>query len=77
MQLRSITILRFMEIIFTQPALVRTRPWRPVQYSLKNCGIDIPRNRDNPVINRFLIEFMLVNCRNDRPTEPAEENGSL
>jgi len=42
-------------------------------YSLKYSGIDKPKKRATPVIKRFLIEFMLVNCKNDSPTE-AEKN---
>jgi hypothetical protein len=38
-------------------------------YSLKYSGIDNPKKRETPTIKRFLIEFMLVNCKNDSPTE--------
>lgn len=44
--------------------------------SLKYSGIDKPKKRATPVIKRFLIEFMLVNCKNDRPTE-AENNRKI
>jgi hypothetical protein len=37
--------------------------------SLKYSGIDNPKKRETPVIKRLLIEFMLVNCKNDSPTE--------
>jgi hypothetical protein len=42
-------------------------------YSLKYSGIDMPKNRAMPVIKRFLIEFMLVNCKNDSPTEAEKQ----
>ena len=61
-------------IVLTHPALVWTRP--RCQYSLKNCGIDIPRNSESPVMMRFLIEFILVNWRNDNPTEAENKETS-
>lgn len=42
-------------------------------YSLKYSGIDNPRKRETPVMKRFLIEFMFVNCRNDNPTEAGNK----
>jgi len=45
-------------------------------YSLKCSGIDMPKKRATPVIKRFLIEFMLVNCKNDSHTE-AEKNMTI
>jgi hypothetical protein len=42
-------------------------------YSLKYSGIDMPKKRATPVIKRFLIEFMLVNCKNDSPTEAEKQ----
>jgi len=41
-------------------------------YSLKYSGTEKPKKRATPVIKRFLIEFMLVNCKNDSPTEAAK-----
>jgi len=41
-------------------------------YSLKYSGIEKPKKRATPVMKRFLIEFMLVNCKNDSPTEAAK-----
>lgn len=38
-------------------------------YSLKYSGTDKPKKRATPVMKRFLIEFMFVNCKNDSPTE--------
>jgi hypothetical protein len=38
-------------------------------YSLKYSGTDNPKKKATPVIKRFLIEFMFVNCKNDSPTE--------
>jgi len=34
--------------------------------------MDKPKKRETPQIKRFLIEFMLVNCKNDSPTEAAK-----
>jgi hypothetical protein len=34
----------------------------------------MPKKRATPVIKRFLIEFMLVNCKNDSPTEATRPN---
>lgn len=36
--------------------------------------MDTPRKRERPVMKRFLIEFILVNWRNDSPTEAAKGN---
>lgn len=33
----------------------------------------MPRNRESPVMMRFLIEFMFVNWRNDNPTEAGNK----
>jgi hypothetical protein len=33
----------------------------------------MPKKRATPVIKRFLIEFMLVNCKNDSPTEAEKQ----
>ena len=58
----------------THPALVCAGPWKALaEYSLKYPGIDSPRNSETPTINRFLSEFMFVNCKKDNPTEPAKE----
>ena len=35
--------------------------------------MEIPRKSDSPVIMRFLIQFILVNWRNDNPTEAANK----
>ena len=35
----------------------------------------MPRKSESPVMIRFLIEFMLVNWRNDNPTEAERETG--
>jgi len=57
----------------THPALVWVGPWRAFElYSLKYSGTENPKKRATPVIKRFLIEFMLVNCKNDSPTEAAK-----
>nr|GMD94645.1 hypothetical protein Iba_chr15aCG4520 [Ipomoea batatas] len=39
--------------------------------SLKYCGSDSPRNKENPSMNLVLKLFRLQNCRNPRPAEPA------
>jgi len=41
-------------------------------YSLKYSGMDKPKKRETPQIKRFLIEFMLVNCKNDSPTDAVK-----
>ena len=46
-------------------------------YSLKYSGIENPKKRATPVIKRFLIEFMLVNCKNDSPTEAERQKGAI
>jgi hypothetical protein len=43
-------------------------------YSLKYSGIDKPKKKETPVMKRFLIEFMFVNCKNDNPTEAENKN---
>jgi hypothetical protein len=43
-------------------------------YSLKYSGTDKPKKKATPVMNRFLIEFMFVNCKNDSPTEAENKN---
>ena len=64
-------------IVLTHPALVWNRPrCEESKYSLKNCVIDIPRNSESPVMMRFLIEFILVNWRNDNPTEAENKETS-
>lgn len=58
----------------THPALVWAGPWSAlIVNSLKYSGMDKPKKRDTPTINRFRIEFMLVNCKNDRPTEAENQ----
>lgn len=39
--------------------------------------MDMPRNSERPVIKRFLMEFMFVNCRKDKPTDPAAQEHDL
>jgi len=34
--------------------------------------MDKPKKRETPQIKRFLIEFMLVNCKNDSPTDAVQ-----
>lgn len=64
------------EKLLTHPACVWTRPlWVGFQYSIKNCGMEIPRKSESPVIMRFLIQFMFVNWRKDNPTEAAGHSG--
>jgi hypothetical protein len=37
-------------------------------YRKKYSGTDRPRKMETPTIKRLRMEFMLVNCRKDRPT---------
>lgn len=56
----------------THPALVWAGPWSALAvYSRKYSGTDSPKNSETPVMKRFLIEFMFVNCKKDSPTEAA------
>lgn len=35
----------------------------------------MPRKSESPVITRFLMQFMFVNWRNDKPTEAGSKEG--
>lgn len=35
----------------------------------------MPRKSESPVIMRFLMQFMFVNWRNDKPTEAGSKQG--
>lgn len=46
-------------------------------YSRKYSGMDKPKKRATPVMKRFLIEFIFVNCKNDNPTEALDKKKNI
>ncbi|KAL8236105.1 hypothetical protein R6Q59_017186 [Mikania micrantha] len=40
--------------------------------SCKYPGIDKPRKKDTPTMNKFLIKSMFMNCKTSNPTEAAK-----